>query len=371
MSRVYVIADLHLGHRRVALARGYATPEAHDAALEAAWNGVVTKRDVVYVLGDVFNVAGLARLKGTKKLALGNHDTRPPAVYLQHVSKVAAYYEYDGCLLSHIPVHESQSRRWRLNVHGHTHTRTVGSPWYVNVSVEACVRMAPYRLDHITAAVLAPRRADDEAPVGVRSRSEACPIHWKGAPHNPSILDANRCGWCGCQLAPAAATGAVSRGSPSALERILTWASEYRYSSPFPADTPDAARAEHASLLRERDEALKELAALRGGPGIGVVMGWPVEDWRVLQNEGLMRWDETSPTKIAERIDTTIEGLKAQLTAQSAECARLREELLGQRCANELIAKGGAEALLKDVVFTTQRAEIAALTARAGNKEEA
>lgn len=120
MTRVFVIADLHFGHRKLHELRG-----VDDDELVRRWNEVVTKRDVVYVLGDVFRLDRVPDLRGTKKLALGNHDRYPIARYIEHFSKVAAMFEYDGAILTHIPVHPGQSCRYRANVHGHTHDRVL------------------------------------------------------------------------------------------------------------------------------------------------------------------------------------------------------------------------------------------------------
>lgn len=154
VSRVFAIADLHFGHLKVAQLRGFQTTEQHDSALVAAWNSVVTKRDVVYVLGDVFRLERMQELAGMKKLAMGNHDKYPADRYDRHFTRVAAYYEYDGCILSHIPVHPSQFPRYRLNVHGHTHAKVVQElPGgledlrYYPVSVEQCPYMRPMVLD--------------------------------------------------------------------------------------------------------------------------------------------------------------------------------------------------------------------------------
>ncbi len=154
-GQVFVIADLHLGHAKLAEVRGFASVEAHDAWLVAAWNRVVDKRDVVYVLGDVFRLDRVGDLHGIKKLAMGNHDTKPVAAYAALFSKVAAYFEFDGCLLSHIPVHEGQRHRFKLNVHGHTHANLIFDPWYVSVSVEQLEGGSPALLRDRIAASLA------------------------------------------------------------------------------------------------------------------------------------------------------------------------------------------------------------------------
>jgi calcineurin-like phosphoesterase family protein len=146
MSRVFVISDLHLGHVKVALDRGFKDVAQHDYALVEAWNRVVTKRDVVYVLGDVFRLDLVPDLKGTKKLAMGNHDQQPVARYAALFSQVRACFEFDGCLLTHIPVNPNQFGRYELNVHGHTHRHKLEDLRYVPVAVEHCERMEPWLL---------------------------------------------------------------------------------------------------------------------------------------------------------------------------------------------------------------------------------
>lgn len=142
MNRVWVIADTHLGHAVVAAARGYASVEAHDYDLVARWNAVVKEQDTVWHLGDVYlggaqgaGLAALRQLRGLKRLVLGNHDVYPLALYQQHFSKIFGAAERDGCLLTHVPCHESQLvSRYRLNVHGHLHDKIVRHPadctWY-------------------------------------------------------------------------------------------------------------------------------------------------------------------------------------------------------------------------------------------------
>lgn len=165
MSNVYVIADLHFGHAKVAAARGFATVQEHDAQLVELWNATVSKRDVVYVLGDVFNEEPVAQLNGTKKLAMGNHDHGPVERYRVPVgaapmfSQVRGCFEFDGALLTHIPVHPCQLwKRWQINVHGHMHDGDVLAspdtldPRYVCVSAER-TGLRPKLLRNVLAAV--------------------------------------------------------------------------------------------------------------------------------------------------------------------------------------------------------------------------
>jgi calcineurin-like phosphoesterase family protein len=161
----YLIADTHFSHRNIIRfegeARPFATIEEHDAELVARWNATVTKQDTVWHLGDVlFGSAAFAilpQLNGTKKLVLGNHDRYPIARYLQHFTRVAGVAELGGCILSHVPVHPSQFPRFRANIHGHLHSRSLDDPRYINVSVER-IGLRPVALDELLSR-LPPRTA--------------------------------------------------------------------------------------------------------------------------------------------------------------------------------------------------------------------
>lgn len=146
MTRVFVIADLHLGHKKCAALRGFQTTEDHDKAIVNAWNKVVTKRDTVYVLGDIFKLDCIPLLNGNKKLALGNHDLYPIIRYTPFFSKIRSSFEFDNCLLTHIPIHPGQFHRYEMNIHGHTHNHFIDDPRYIPVSVEHCSNMEPLPL---------------------------------------------------------------------------------------------------------------------------------------------------------------------------------------------------------------------------------
>lgn len=138
-SRTWIIADTHFGHRLMAQARGYVSVRDHDEDLIKRWNSVVCSKDVVWHLGDVlFGTQGfalLARLQGTKKLIMGNHDRYPVERYAEHFSKVHGVAQVGQCVFSHCPV-VKQSYRFKANVHGHMHERRIRDPWYVCVSCE-------------------------------------------------------------------------------------------------------------------------------------------------------------------------------------------------------------------------------------------
>lgn len=96
MSKTRFISDLHLGHKQIAefsgpWRGGVKTMEEHEHWLIEQWNQVVSKRDVVFVLGDVCfdkeKLPLLRKLKGTKHLLIGNHDKFSAEVYKLYFNK--------------------------------------------------------------------------------------------------------------------------------------------------------------------------------------------------------------------------------------------------------------------------------------------
>lgn len=146
MSRVRFISDLHLGHQAICkfsgeFRGGCTTTDEHDLWLVEQWNSVVTKNDLVYVLGDVcFDKAKLhllKKMKGSKHLILGNHDKFSLEVYAQYFNKIHGFDKYKNkAWLSHSPIHPNELRgKW--NVHGHVHQNIVDDLRYISVCVEA------------------------------------------------------------------------------------------------------------------------------------------------------------------------------------------------------------------------------------------
>lgn len=145
MNNVYVISDTHFGHKKIiefeATTRPFATIEEHDRTLVERWNARVNPKDTVWHLGDVFFGKDghhvLAALNGRKKLVMGNHDHHPISVYQTYFTKILGAAEWDDCILTHVPVHPYQLvKRYRLNVHGHMHSKKIDDPRYVCVSAE-------------------------------------------------------------------------------------------------------------------------------------------------------------------------------------------------------------------------------------------
>lgn len=147
MSNVFFTADLHLKHKNIVgfshQYKGlspYATSDEHDQHVIEQINSRVTKRDHLWILGDVyFGESGdqlnslMHEIKGTKHLILGNHDTLPVDWYntCQFASVHAMYAGYDS-ICTHIPIHPDELRRWKFNIHGHLHhTSTQQANYYI------------------------------------------------------------------------------------------------------------------------------------------------------------------------------------------------------------------------------------------------
>ena len=131
----FVIADLHLGHFNMAKKRGFSSIEEHDEFIISKWNSKVSKKDTVYILGDLTMEKStfypiLDRLNGTKKVILGNHD-KPQHIpeLLKYVSSVCSSIQEKGTILTHIPIHESELHRFRKNIHGHIHENLILKPF--------------------------------------------------------------------------------------------------------------------------------------------------------------------------------------------------------------------------------------------------
>lgn len=155
MSNIFVISDTHFGHENtykflhedgLPTRREFANVTEGDEAMVERWNSVVSPKDKVYHLGDVYiNRAArhiLDRLNGTKVLIKGNHDIFGLENYLPYFKDIRAYHRLEGYILSHIPIHPVSLTGTRGNIHGHLHRYNVvtneGLPdlRYRNVCVE-------------------------------------------------------------------------------------------------------------------------------------------------------------------------------------------------------------------------------------------
>lgn len=138
MPGVFLTSDTHFGHMGVCKfmqndgvtkLRPWDNPEDMDEEMVKRWNSVVKPGDKVYHLGDVVinrkALKILRRLNGDKVLIKGNHDIFKLEDYTPYFRDIRGYHVMNGCILSHIPVHESNLGRFGTNIHGHLHSNRV------------------------------------------------------------------------------------------------------------------------------------------------------------------------------------------------------------------------------------------------------
>ena len=140
MGNVYFISDLHLGHKNMALRRGFLSVEEHDAHIVEQWNSVVKKRDVVWILGDVTMERNapyhlLKEMRGMKNVVMGNHDKGVTSTGKSNIHQFYGMVKWRGFWLTHCPMHPVELRN-KKNIHGHVHDNTLNDSRYINVSCE-------------------------------------------------------------------------------------------------------------------------------------------------------------------------------------------------------------------------------------------
>lgn len=170
MSNIFLCSDHHFSHLGmlkffradgVTPLRVFDSVEEMDEYIIYRHNRVVNDDDRVYFIGDVaFNKKALskvARLKGRKVLIKGNHDIEKLSEYVKYFDDVRGVHQFDGMILSHIPVHPESLYRWKINVHGHLHSNRVMlngeiDPRYVSVCMEQLDDYTPISLEELKQA---------------------------------------------------------------------------------------------------------------------------------------------------------------------------------------------------------------------------
>lgn len=138
MPAVFLYADPHFGHQGVCKflredgtkLRPFDNAEEMDVELIKRFNETVRPNDKVYFLGDVAMRAKelhrvMPQLNGDKVLIKGNHDIFKMSEYSRHFRDIRGYHVMNGCILSHIPIHEESLGRFGCSIHGHLHYRRV------------------------------------------------------------------------------------------------------------------------------------------------------------------------------------------------------------------------------------------------------
>jgi calcineurin-like phosphoesterase family protein len=151
MSRnIFVISDTHFGHSKFLtfkdvndeLIRKFSSVEEMDETMIENWNKVVKDKDIVYHCGDVYMNDGhknLARLKGRKRLVVGNHDNLKSEHLHKHFEKIMMWrvFKEHNCVLTHVPIHDSALHiKVDYNIHGHIHEKLSPTNDHINVCVE-------------------------------------------------------------------------------------------------------------------------------------------------------------------------------------------------------------------------------------------
>jgi len=156
MSKVYFISDTHFGHKNITNHRKsllYSTMEEHDEFVLDNILSTVSKRDTLWILGDIafsveaFNeyVLKIADRVTNLNVIFGNHDmdsgARPnPRLYNQRNIRTFGLFKYKKAWLSHGPIHPAELRG-KFNIHGHVHYASIDDPRYINVCVESPIVM--------------------------------------------------------------------------------------------------------------------------------------------------------------------------------------------------------------------------------------
>lgn len=167
MRDIWVISDTHFNHSNILkfvddngdrIRPFNSTVEMNEHMIER-WNSVVKPGDKVYHLGDVFFGSkgwmhgNWPRLKGKKRLVVGNHDDvkfLASGAFFQKIGLWRKFPEF-GLVLTHTPLHPSTLGEGRfkgrevINVHGHTHQRGPALGPYKSF----CVEIVDYTPVHI------------------------------------------------------------------------------------------------------------------------------------------------------------------------------------------------------------------------------
>lgn len=148
-EHAWLWSDLHFGHENIIryTHRPFASVEAMDAALYAAWEETVGNHDPLVFIGDMAMRSAVAehtwaRVRAAagapKHLVFGNHDlTGGGELRVHGFDAVSAALCIDGdppLLCTHMPL--AAVPAGCVNVHGHTHDEPPRATPHINVSVE-------------------------------------------------------------------------------------------------------------------------------------------------------------------------------------------------------------------------------------------
>lgn len=164
---IFFASDYHFGHEKPYntfkredgrfLRHEFTCAQECDESIIERHNSRVKPNDRIYMVGDLcFHkryLSYLDRMQGRKVLIKGNHDNLELKDYLPYFDDIRGVHQFDGILITHIPVHPESLARWGFNVHGHLHANRVMKdgeidPRYFNVSVEQ-INYTPISLEEV------------------------------------------------------------------------------------------------------------------------------------------------------------------------------------------------------------------------------
>lgn len=142
MANIFFASDHHFHHANILTfkrddgtpLRDFSSVSHMNEHMVNSHNSVVRPGDKVYFLGDVCmdrkgkGLEILSRMNGEKVLIKGNHDLAKPSDYLKYFKDIRGSHQFDGLIMTHIPIHSESLARWGLNVHGHLHYNVVRMP---------------------------------------------------------------------------------------------------------------------------------------------------------------------------------------------------------------------------------------------------
>ncbi len=159
-EKVFLATDHHFNHANIikfgsenggTAYRDFETIQKHDDYLIECHNRVVQDDDTVIFLGDLggdktYLETVLPRMRGRKKLVMGNHDKYSVQFYAKHFERIRAWYLFGEkgkphVIATHFPLMPESfhpDKPW-LNVHGHVHINSVTGPIedkYLNICPE-------------------------------------------------------------------------------------------------------------------------------------------------------------------------------------------------------------------------------------------
>jgi len=146
---IYFTSDPHFGHKGVIeyCNRPFDSVEEMDEQLIKNWNDTVSKKDTIYILGDMFfgtkdhAIKILERLNGQKFLIYGNHDSRLRS------GSFAKFFQWRGDLkemkvgdqrfvLCHFAMRTwHKQHKGAIQLYGHSHGRLRDDPYALSLDV--------------------------------------------------------------------------------------------------------------------------------------------------------------------------------------------------------------------------------------------